>query len=94
MSKPTFEDMGYVSGDHVTYIGNKYQYPNGQKGIYKSDHPSDPNLCFVVYSWADDEENFMNYTGVATPKWQLKPGWNETNNKADRTDKDNREDSI
>ena len=77
MSKPTFENHEYSPGDHVTYIGNKYQYPDGQKGIYKSEHHSNPDLCFVVYSWVDDEKNFMNYTGVSTPKHQLKPGWND-----------------
>lgn len=73
-------------GDKVRYIGNKYQYPKGQNGIFKSDHHRDPNMCFVVYSWADDPDNYMNYTGVSTPRHLLKPGWDENDRKNKETE--------
>lgn len=78
-------------GDHVTYIGNPHKKP--EKGIIASIR-SDKKCAAVVYSCAGDWENYKDYTAARTALTDLKLGWNETNKETDRTDKDNREDSI
>ena len=83
MSKPTFEDLGFESGDKVRYIGNYKRSPEGEPGIIKS---IDGDDAFVVYSCGGDWKNYENYTGVRTRLTQLKSGWDETNTETDRTD--------
>ncbi len=59
----------------VTYVGNPHKGP--QNGIVKRMHPKIENMCWVVYNCANDWNNFHEYTGVLTPKSDLRDGWNQ-----------------
>ena len=58
-------------GDKVIYI------PTGQKGMVKSVPHCGASHCFVVFNCGNDWQNYANYTGVNTPKDQLKKGWTD-----------------